>query len=301
MKRAFVFAIMFLFLFSVAFAKVNVRKEMPLSVEYENTINVSIELKSDKNIGVFDFVEFLPKGWKIDSWTVYNYDKDRISYDFKTLTYLGKEREAFHWRFEDGLGLRQVVLVYTITPKQAGNHEIISVWTYPGEFESSTNFMTVLPKKGVVFCGNGICELGETSITCPNDCPRVEVEVYDITPILTGLLVVFGIAVVGYIYYRHIKRITHVRERIEDLRAFIKLGLKRGYTLREMVNALKGAGVKTDYIEKMMEEEEFKQLENGIKRKRKVYPEDEIIQKIKKVVEELKEEDVFKELGIRRL
>ncbi len=301
-KRLLLITLILIVALPIAFGDVMFKREMPSAVEVTNTVNVSIEFKSTKQINAFDVIEFVPLGWEIEEWKVYNYDEDAVVLEsLPSYQYQGKTRTAYHWSFRDGLGPSQVLLVYTLKAKEPGSQEFISVWTYPGGFDTSTSIMSVLPSEGVIFCGNEICELGETSFNCPADCPKIEVEVYDITPVLIILVIAISAALILYIYSKHLKKIMKKQATLEDLRAYLKLGLSRGYTLREMMNTLRGEGIDTKMLEELIKKDKLKKLEKG---KKKVYPESEVIQKIKRIVKSMSEEDVnsiYEELGIKRI
>ena len=287
---------------SLAHGQAVTEREMPSSVEMGHTINISIAISATEKLSVFDVVEFIPLGWEVTDWHVVNYNKNSVVLEYlPSYTYQNKARTAYHWSFRDGLGTSQVLLVYTITAKETGSNEFITVYTYPKGFETSTSIMSVLPSEGVIFCGNQICELGEFYWNCPQDCPQLAVEITDITPIIFVIVVSLIIALFVYMYVRHLRKIMKTRAAIEDIRAYLKLGLKRGYRLREMVNALKGEGVETKLIEELAKEKELIHLETGRKR---TSPEQGIIQKIKEVVNELSEEEkisIYDELKIKRL
>lgn len=282
--------------------KVIFNKKMPSAVEVSNTFNISMDFKSTENINAFDIVEFIPLGWEISSWKVYNYNNNSVVLESESsYKYQGKERTAYHWSFKNGLSNSQVVLVYTIMAKDAGSKEFITVWTYPNGFETSTATMSVLPGEGVIFCGNNICELGENSHTCPQDCPKIKVEVKDITPILVAIVISLAIITIIYLYITYLKKILKQKTAINDLSRYIKLGLQKGYKLKEMINALKNEGINTEMVEGIVKKNGLEKLETG---KAKMYPEEKIIQKIKKVIENLSEEDIdsiYNELEIKKI
>ena len=290
------------FIMPIAFGEIVINREMPTAVEVKNTVNVSIDFRSTELIDAFDIVEFVPLGWEVSNWQVYNYDTAAVVLEKEaSYQYQGKERTAFHWSFRDGLGSRQVLLVYEITATSSGSQEFISVWTYPGGFDTSTRVMSVFPGEGVIFCGNDICELGETSFSCPQDCPKINIEVRDVTLPLIIFMIAAAIIAIWYIYAKYFKDMIKKRAAVEDIRTYLKLGLRRGYNLREMTNTLHGEGVDVNMIQALIEQEKIKDLETSGK---KIYPEEEVIQKIKNVVEELSEEDkdnIYEDLGISRM
>ncbi|MCD6576019.1 MAG: hypothetical protein J7K73_02575 [Nanoarchaeota archaeon] len=300
MNKYTIIPILILISISFAFGEVIVDREMPSSTEVGSLVNISLKLKSTTNIDAFDVVEFVPHGWELVDWKVYGYDKTYVILEeIPTYTYKGKIRTAYHWSFKNGLGPSEVLLVYTLKVEEPGSQEFITVTTYPGGFNTNTTIMSVVPSKGVVFCGNGVCELGETFSTCPQDCPKVKVEVFDITPFLIVIAVAAIVIAILYLYTKYTKKMIKRHTAVEDLRAFLKLGLARGYTLREMVNALKGAGIDTLMIEEIAKD--LKSLETGTKR---LPPEAKVIEEIKKVVENLSKEDIdalYKELGIKKI
>ena len=304
MRRYVILAVLLLVSLSLAFGDVSVDRQMPSPIEVGHDTNISLKFTSSTNIDAFDVVEFIPHGWTISNWTVYGYNKNSVVLEvMKTYTYKGKIRTAYHWSFRDGLSAgSEAMLVYTLKPKDVGSQEFVTVLTYPGGFNANTTIMSVLPSKGVVFCGNGVCELGETSNNCPQDCPKLQIKVFDITPILT-ILSILGVAavVIALIYYlsKHFKRHIRRTNAVEDIRAFLKLGLARGYTLREMINALHGEGIDTKFIQEISKD--LKKLESGNK---KVPPEAKVIKEIKRVINNLSAEDIdslYKELGIKKI
>ena len=288
---------------SLAAGEVYFEREMPTSVKLGSIVNVSIEANSSKPIDAFDVVEFIPYGWEVSNWTVENYNKNAVVLEkLDKYTYQGAVRTAYHWSFRDGLDKEPVKLVYTLKAKDSGSQEFITVWTYPGGFKTNTTIMSVIPGEGVVFCGNGVCELGENSQNCPQDCPAIKVKEIDIMPILLIIALGIAIAIIIYAAKRRFARVAKARTTIEDLRAFIKLGLARGYMLRELVNALIAGGIDKELVNEIIKDKEIQKMQKG--NKKKIPPEAKILEEIKRVVRNLEAGDldtIYKELGIRKI
>jgi hypothetical protein len=288
-----------------ALGEVYFDRNMPSPVEVNHNVTITIKASSTKPIDAFDVVEFIPYGWKISDWSVENYNKNAVVLEtLPEYTYQGKVRTAYHWSFRDGLDNEKVTLTYTLTAKDVGSKEFITVWTYPGGFKTNTTMLSVIPGKGIVFCGNGVCELGENSQNCPQDCLPVKVEVkqIDIMPILIIIALGIATALIVYAAKKRIMRAAKARTTIEDLRTFIKLGLVRGYMLRELVNALIAGGIDESIINEIIKDKEIQKLQKG--NKKKIPPEAKVLEEIKRYVRNLKAgdlDDIYKELGIRKL
>lgn len=75
---------------------------------------------------------------------------------------------------------------------------------------------------------------------------------------------------------------------IEELRSFIKLGLERGYTLREMANALKGSNIDTNPFKRIAQEEMMKNMDYRAQAKQKeLQKEDKYVRKLKSLMMKL--------------
>ena len=79
---------------------------------------------------------------------------------------------------------------------------------------------------------------------------------------------------------------------IEDLRAYIKFGLRRGYTLRQMANALNGSNINTNKFKNVAKEEALKEMDYRAtyhEQKTEIY--DKYLERLKKVMKNLKGKD----------
>lgn len=184
--------------------------------------------------------------------------------------------------------------MYTVTPENAGTYESRTTWTYEGGFGNYAAYSSIIPS------GTPIPIAEET---------RTKTEIVGITVDLTILTVViiiggFAIAAILLIFFSS-KGVLRIIEKIkeskpaefissepaqvavEDLRAFIKLGLQRGYTLREMVNALKGANVDATEFNNIAKEEMIIELDKKASEKDNKMP-DSFANKLKTILEALK-------------
>lgn len=298
--------IMLIFLISTAFAQVSVEKVSSMTAVINDTITVTIKISVDSPQSAVDIVEFVPLSWKITNWDVSGYNKSNVAYDYvDKIIFAGKERSAAHWRFKDVSN--QITITYTTNAATADLHsEFLTVWTYPGGFKTKSSFVTVLPKAGIPYCGNMICDSGENMFNCPQDCPaETQIKLLPVNLTLIIALAITGLIITFITYeYREQKEkacaaLEKERLAIEDLRAFLKLGLRRGYTIREMVDALRGANVDVSLLEEIARSEQIANAEEEIKKllKKKpskpkaeeapqalAEPEDEVIARLKQII-----------------
>jgi hypothetical protein len=246
-------------LISLASAQVTVDTIRPVTVMRNETFTIEIEISTTEAQTSFDVIQFLPLQWEVLSWEVSGYERADIFYEFSgQQIFAARDRAAAHWRFTKGLS--NDVTITLQTRPVAGEQlyaEFITVWTYPGGFNSKSYILTVLPGVGVPFCGNTFCDPGENIFTCPQDCPtQIELLPIDLTLIIVSAIISVTIIAVVYKFRfqkgRERMRLEKERLALEDLRAYLSLGLRRGYTVREMTEALRGAGYDVSLIEEII-------------------------------------------------
>lgn len=310
-KKVSVVLLVFLLAIPVVFAKISVERTSVETTEEDVPINVEVKIDPDNYVSGFDLYEFSPKGWDVVSWNVQGYEKANIDYEVEDKIYQGKERTSNHWRLTKTFK-NTITLSYQVLPLDGtGTHEFLTVWTYPGGYNNKITKISVLPssKTLTTYCGNDVCDLGETYSNCPEDCekegktgtafvpPNVTI---NLTPIIL-FTVVLSFSFAAFLIYEKMKKSRDVSSKqkevefgekiaIEDLRTFIKLGLRRGYTLRQMANALKGSQIDTRPFKEIAEDELLKDMNRRAElRKRAITKDDKYIRKLKKIIKRLKE------------
>lgn len=279
MKKCMIFLILLFLIIPISFGDVIITRDMPEKAELGETITISIHIYTTEELERFDVVEFVPAGWDVIDWEVHNYDRSSIVFErVGSRIYEGRRRVPFHWYFRDSIDEGEVIISYEIKVIDRGEQEFITYWMHPDEtFDQS--FSTI--------------EVVRTDLIPPFEFPD-----YDLRPLVLILAILSSAAIIFYLHQRRKERGESKKKgsQIEDLRVFIKLGLERGYRLKELVHTLKGEGIDTELIEKLILKDGLKDLK---KKKTKVYPEDKVIQKIKKIVEKMSKEEkekIYKKL-----
>lgn len=306
-KKVSVVILLLLFLVTAVSAQPNVERSAPMTAVLNDTITVTLKVEAKDPQTALDVIEFLPQGWEVVSWDVSNYNKSLVTYEYASQrTFAGKDRSAAHWGLTNVFG--DVTITYQTKAVTGVYAEFITVWTYPEGFSSKTSLATVLPKAGVPYCGNGMCDTGENIFNCPQDCPvATQIRVFPIDLTLLAVFSIIGLVIVIVTYRYKVQKAKAVeaeKERIslEDLRAYLKLGLKRGYQIREMIDALRGANVDVSLLEEMERSERMTKAEDEIKKLLKKTPgakerqTDEVIDKLKGVISNLRSDHEVKKV-----
>ncbi len=127
----------------------------------------------DSPLSAFDLAEFVPSGWTITNWSISGYPKDHISIDTRSRSYQGKVYNAYHWKFSSEFA-NSIVLSYQLSiPSGAQNgseHSVVTLWIYPGGFNSKTTAIRIGPPAEAAVCGDGRCAGAESCSACPKDC-----------------------------------------------------------------------------------------------------------------------------------
>ena len=93
----------------------------------QDGLYVHVIIKTD-SVEKFDLGELIPENWQITNWTV----NAETQFESVAGEFMGKDCNINHWRFNSIT--KDTEVVYRISPKQAGNYEIVSVWFYPNGF-----------------------------------------------------------------------------------------------------------------------------------------------------------------------
>jgi hypothetical protein len=294
-----------LLVFPIVLGEVTVERSEPSVLEQGKTTNITIQIVASEPVTVFDLVEFTPQGWVVTTWDVQGIQKSDVKYDSRDQYYQGLVRTGNHWQFK-GPVQGTMILTYDLIPVSAGSQEFITVWTYPAGFDSQKIIRSVIPPSGTAYCGNKVCDMGENADNCPLDC-KIPVIVYDITIIIT-IGVIIAAVILTILAKKGIdvwEALRIVKERIlaeerhgkkaplEDLRAYMKLGLQRGYTLRQMAEALRGAGVDDSDFRRIASETEFKRREYELNKRlngdiKEIDGNDAVIRRLKQIIIKLK-------------
>lgn len=293
-KKVSVALLLLLLVLPIAFGTVEVVKTSPTYAKMNEQLNTSLRIGSNEWVNVLDINELIPNNWTVLEWAIDNYNKYDVSYEStNNYNYEGKNWTLNHWRLNKKF-IGTATITYTVTPENAGTYESRTTWTYEGGFGNYAAYSSIIPS------GTPIPIAEET---------RTKTEIVGITVDLTILTVViiiggFAIAAILLIFFSS-KGVLRIIEKIkeskpaefissepaqvavEDLRAFIKLGLQRGYTLREMVNALKGANVDATEFNNIAKEEMIIELDKKASEKDNKMP-DSFANKLKTILEALK-------------
>jgi len=271
----------------VALAEVTVTKTFPPSAKANEEMTAVIVIQTDKWVDSLDLHEFTPSGWIITGWQISGFDKSNVFYETRNMFYQDKDRTLSHWRFNQKF-YGEMTIEYQLTPKEAGTFETITAWTFPGGFGSSVAYLGVLPS---------IIEFPEQAVSLlPEGEKKVIIQgiTIDFTVIVTILIIAGSFIFALVLAIAAGKKIAEIRASgsitnvsTEDLRAFIKLGLQRGYTLRDMVDALKGGRINTKAFNEIAKEEMIQKMnDEAIEKEREISS--TYAKKLKSIIERLK-------------
>ncbi|MDD5181951.1 MAG: hypothetical protein PHC66_02135 [Candidatus Nanoarchaeia archaeon] len=242
----------------VAFASVDVTKTISPNVKANEEFNTTITITADSWTDTLDLHEFTPSGWIVTGWHIDGFDKAYVFYETRDMFYQDNYRTLSHWKFDKRF-YGTITVSYQTTPTDTGTYETLTTWTYLGGFDSIVSYINVLPS---------LTKFPEAAV---NLLPEGEKELViqgftiDFTVIVTVLIVAGAILFALVMSIAAGKKIAEIssggtRVPIEDLRTFIKLGLRRGYTLRDMVDALKGGRIDTTYFNEIAKEESIQRM-----------------------------------------
>lgn len=110
-----------------------VNVNIPQNAKVSELFEISVLVKQ-KDVMVFDISQMLPLEWKIVSWSVEGNNSVPI-YKAEVVTYNNEIRNLCHWSFSNELG-KELKITYTVEADTVGNGEIITLWTYPRNFDS---------------------------------------------------------------------------------------------------------------------------------------------------------------------
>ena len=284
------------FVFSMAFGYIQIDRQMESYGYVGKPMNVSLTIVSTDPGSNFDVVEALPEGWQVDTWYVKNYGKNDIELSNETRELFDKQRSVYAWQFTEGYK-DPITLTYTVTPESEGDFEFASLWVYPGGFDRSFKSMRVLVSE---VCGNFICEPGEGALSCFVDCG------------LPHALIIVAIAVSVLVILMHKKghvklpkrklhkkpahktvkaKTEKAKDYLDELKLYLKHGLKRGYTFKEIKRVLRNHKIDTKLIDKFSKDEELVELERvHTSKDMELAEHDYLIGKLDKVITKLKRE-----------
>lgn len=123
-------------------------------------IYVHAVVRADANTSMFDIGEFIPETWTIEDWSVQNYDKAEVLFSSEQGEFLGNEYNINHWTFDKLT--HDIILDFKISPKSAGNYELVSLWFYPDGFDMDRTEFTVTEKSSPL-TGYAVAGSGKTS------------------------------------------------------------------------------------------------------------------------------------------
>lgn len=271
----------------VALAEVTVTKTLSSTAKAGEEINVTLTIKSDTYIDSLDLNEFTPKGWIITGWHMDGFDKSNVFYETRNMFYQNQDRTLSHWKFNQRF-YGTIVLSYQTTPTDAGTFETLTAWTFPGGFGSSVSYISVVPSL-LAFPDKVVSLLPEN-----NQQITILGTAFDLTTVLIVLIIAGALIFALVMAIAAGKKIAEIRSHgskasvsTEDLRTFIKLGLKRGYTLRDMVDALKGGNIGTEEFDEVIKEEMIQNM-NEKAEENEAAISDTYAKKLKSIIERLK-------------
>jgi hypothetical protein len=272
----------------VALAEVTVTKSLSSTAKAGEEINVTLTIKTDTFIDSLDLNEFTPEGWIITGWHIDGFDKSNTFYETRNMFYQNQDRTLSHWKFNQRF-YGTIVLSYQTTPASAGTFETLTAWTFPGGFDSSVSYISVVPS--LLAFPDKVVSL----LPANNQQITIIGTTFDLTTILIVLIIAGALIFALVMAIAAGKKIAEIRARggskanvsTEDLRTFIKLGLKRGYTLRDMVNALRGGNIGTEEFDEVIKEEMIQQMNDTAEEKEATIS-DTYAKKLKSIIERLK-------------
>jgi hypothetical protein len=141
LKRTLLFAIAFVFLFSIASGQVSEKRDMAASSLDPQILVVTLELTPTEGTARYDVAELYPQGWQLAEWKVSG-NSTPVSFEQQPSTYKGETVTLFHWNFSDS---GPVTLTYGVRTGRttAGEEQLVSVIVYPGGFSTNTFLLTI--------------------------------------------------------------------------------------------------------------------------------------------------------------
>ena len=127
-------------LLPIAFAGTSINVELPKKVNEKSYFNINLTIKTSSE--KMDIVEFMPKYWQISNWSV----SPNVNAEFESQaqTFLGKEREMNHWKFNPIA--KEITIKMKVLSKEKGEYEFITLWMTPDGFDKISNKLNVVEK-----------------------------------------------------------------------------------------------------------------------------------------------------------
>lgn len=122
---------------------------------------------SGANVGeVFTLRAQVPQGWRADDWSVSGAKGGSAGVDYQMVAADNKHGFSFT---SDSSSPQISFTVKVPSSASNGDYKVDAVYFDKSGF----NRVEGTVKVGIVSCGDGVCEGGETSDSCSSDCPKV--------------------------------------------------------------------------------------------------------------------------------
>jgi hypothetical protein len=131
--RTTIFVMIVMLSISAALGNVSVNHDYGAFKSDENVI-VYVSIVPDSAVSAFDLAEMIPHGWKISNWDISGYGGE-VKFEQQEQDYMGTKYNTNHWQFKDSVS-GTVELKYVISNKPEGKYGFVSVWVWPGNFQS---------------------------------------------------------------------------------------------------------------------------------------------------------------------
>lgn len=203
MKKTIIYGVMSLLVLSVVFAA-SVSRELPRRADPNGDVTIKLQISGADSSSVMALEEELPEGLSVQSWGITGAKEAKA--DITT-----REKDGrFAWEFTPSGTSATVEYVISVGSADVSFGTLV-YFDSAGQGKVDAQTLRVAP----ITCGDGICEGGETSDNCEQDCPKPAPpppapaapptqEVVEEEPQkapLTGIIIVAAIVVLGIIIY----------------------------------------------------------------------------------------------------
>ncbi|HDQ59693.1 MAG TPA: hypothetical protein ENN30_00700 [Candidatus Woesearchaeota archaeon] len=315
-NRVMVIPLVAIFALSLAFAYVQIDRELAPMVYDGTASDISIRIMSTDQRIKFDIIEALPQGWVIDSWSVENYNINDVEFSHEDRFLFGGQKSVYAWSFKKEYTI-PIILTYSLTPKGEGEHDVYTVWMYPSGFDRTTTSFSVAPAP---YCGNFRCEFGENFFNCFIDCGLVYVLIF--AAVLAVFLIIYlskkGVFKpkpkpyvespapppepdedyvedeTEYVKAPAEEETDKEHSYLTKLRQYLKHGIQRGYTINEMACVLEKRGVDPEILDFISSDSELENLEKKLPQNTSRLKEtDYLIQRMERAIDKIKKDETM--------
>ena len=164
MKKIMLVMVFALLVLSMSVFAASVSRNMPSRVSPGDDIQMTFSISGVPVGEVFTLEDQAPQGWRVDAWSVSGAQGGREGVDYRFVAAVN--RHGFSFTAESA----NPTISFTVkVPTTAANGDYSFDAVYFDSSGQARNQGTVTVR--TISCGDGVCEGGENSDTCVQDCP----------------------------------------------------------------------------------------------------------------------------------